>query len=87
MCKDGEMARRSVSEAISCVVIGVEFAVQVGRENCMNCSTVDMPCFSVVEIRFWMHVDQWNKEHPQRCPHEDDHAKPCEVNANQLHWE
>lgn len=85
MCKDGEMARRSVSEAISCVVIGVEFAVQVGREHCMNCSTVDMPGFSVVEIRFWMHVDKGNNEHPQRCPHEDDHAKPNKLKAIQHH--
>ena len=40
-----------------CVMVGLEFAVQVGREDRMHGPAVDMSRFSVMVVRFRMDVE------------------------------
>jgi len=75
MYGEGHVALSSVFKDLGYVVMA-ELTVQVGRENRMGGSAVDMSGFSMMKIRFWMHVDQGNGEHPNRHPYQDHRARP-----------
>ena len=42
----------------------------------MSGPPVNMPCFSMTVIRFGMHVEQRDHQHPQSRPYRDDETKP-----------
>lgn len=58
------MARSGVSEVIGRVLVVVELAVQIGREDRMDRPAVDMPGYSMVTIRFRMDVEQRDRKYP-----------------------
>ena len=41
----------------------------------MNRSAVDVPCFSMVAISFWMNVDERHHKHPENSPASDESMK------------
>lgn len=70
------MTRSGVSEAIGSVLVVVELAVQIRREDCMDRPAVDMPGFSMVMIRFRMHVEQRDGKHPRNDPGSQQGVRP-----------
>ena len=46
----------------------IEFTVEVRRPHRVDRPTVNMPNFSMTMVRFRMHMEKWNCEHPKTQP-------------------
>jgi len=58
------------------LLMAAELTIEIARQHRMNRPAVDMSGFSMMVIRFRMHMEQGDCEHPHGQPHEDCHARP-----------
>lgn len=57
------------------VPVTITFTLKVRRPDGMDEATVGMPFFPVLVIRFGMHVNEGNRQHPESDPREHHQAK------------
>lgn len=87
-----EMVRifnRAVGLALRLVTVPVTitFTLKVRRPDGMDETTVGMPFFPVLVIRFGMHVNEGNRQHPEPDPREHHQAKEMFVPEPRSHDE
>ena len=50
-------------------------ALEVRGENSMDSAAVNVTRISMRMICVGMHVEEWNHEHPEGCPHQDQYPR------------
>lgn len=80
-----KMLMRCVRTGRMVAIIPV-LALKVLGEHRMDRAAMNMTRISMAMICLGMHVEEWNHEHPERYPQEDQLAKIREFVTYPCHW-
>ena len=57
------------------MVINRKLTIQVLGKHRMDRAAVNMTRISMTMVCLGMHVEEWNHEHPEGCPHQDQYPR------------